>query len=346
MSTNHTNNRTNWVDYGKGIGIFLMVYAHLLSSAYHGGIPIPEQFFKLSDSIIYSFHMPLFFFLSGLFVEESLRKRGTKEYVIDKFLRIAYPYIVWSILQVSVEIIFSDQTQKGATVENLLAIPYRPWGQFWFLYVLLLMHILYTILNIFGKYTHLLLFIISIYLYFYPIQIGFMSIANVSMFFIFFASGILFKTFFMNIEKINQTPWLGLALVIMLFISTLYAFTNLIEPTRLADRSHIYYFLAFSILGIFAFSALSQYLAHKNIFSFFQILGRYSLQIYLVHMLAGVGIRMVLLRGFGIENWMIHIISGVAFALIIPIVMQIMSDRFNFPYLFQIPRKNTKTLHP
>lgn len=312
-----------------------MVYAHLLSSAYHGGISIPEIFFKLSDSIIYSFHMPFFFFLSGLFVEESLKKRGAKEYVFDKFLRIAYPYIIWSILQVSVEIMFADQTQKGATIENLLAIPYRPWGQFWFLYVLLLMHILYTILNLFGKYTHLILVGISVYLYFYPIQIGFMSIANLSTFFIFFVSGIIFKTFFMNMEKFNQTPWLGFVLVITLFISTFYAFTNLIEPTRLADRSHIFYFLAFSILGIFAFSALSQYLAHKNILSFFQILGRYSLQIYLVHMLAGVGIRMVLIHAFGIENWIVHIIIGTSFALIIPIIMQVISDKLDFPYLFQ-----------
>lgn len=333
------NERTNWVDYGKGIGIFLMVYAHLLSSAYHAGIGIPEQFFKLSDSMIYSFHMPLFFFLSGLFVEESLRKRGAKDYVIDKFLRIAYPYIVWSILQVSVEIIFADQTQKGASLENLFAISYRPWGQFWFLYVLLLMHIIYTALNIFGKYTHFILVIISVYLYFSPIQIGFMSIANFCMFFIFFTSGILFKTFFMNMEKINQTPWLGVTLVITLFISTLYAFTNLIEPTRLADRSHIFYFLTFSILGIFAFSTLSQYLAYKNIFSFFQILGRYSLQIYLVHMLAGVGIRMVLLYGLGVENWIIHIISGVTFAVIIPIMLQIVSDQFNLPYLFQLNKQ-------
>lgn len=316
-----------------------MVYAHLLSSAYHSGISIPEIFFRLSDSIIYSFHMPLFFFLSGLFVEESLYKRGAKEYVFDKFLRIAYPYIIWSILQVCVEIMFADQTQKGATLENLLAIPYRPWGQFWFLYVLLWMHILYALLSIFGKYTHMLLAILSIALYFYPIQIGFMSIANVCMFFIFFASGILFKNLFMKAEKNNQTPWLGTTLLLTLFASTLYAFTNLIEPTRLADRSHIFYFLIFSFLGIFAFSALSQYLAHRNILLFFQILGRYSLQIYLVHMLAGVGVRMVLLNVFGIENWIIHIIIGTILALIIPIVMQVVSDKLNFPYMFQLNRR-------
>lgn len=339
MSTNSTNDRTTWVDYGKGIGIFLMVYAHLLSSAYHGGISMPENFFRLSDSIIYSFHMPLFFFLSGLFVEESLWKRGAKEYLADKFLRIAYPYIIWSILQVSVEIMFAEQTQMGATIENLLAIPYRPWGQFWFLYVLLLMHILFIVLNIFGKYTRVVLVAIAVYLYFYPIQIGFMSISNVCIFFIFFVSGIIFKSFFMNMEKVNQTPWLSFALVITLFISTFYTFTNLIEPHRLTGRSHIFYFLVFSTMGILSFSALSQYLAHKNIFSFFLVLGRYSLQIYLVHMLAGAGMRIVLLYIFGIENWIIHIIIGTSFALLVPIIMQVVSDKLNFPYLFKLNKR-------
>ena len=65
-------NRIDWVDYAKGIGILLVVYGHLLSSVFHKGIQIPKHFFELSDSIVYSFHMPMFFFLSGLLVEKYL----------------------------------------------------------------------------------------------------------------------------------------------------------------------------------------------------------------------------------------------------------------------------------
>ena len=64
-----SNARKDWVDYAKGIGIILVVYGHLLSSGYHAGLSIPKHFFELSDSIVYTFHMPLFFLLSGLFVE-------------------------------------------------------------------------------------------------------------------------------------------------------------------------------------------------------------------------------------------------------------------------------------
>jgi peptidoglycan/LPS O-acetylase OafA/YrhL len=111
-----------------------------------------------------------------------------------------------------------------------------------------------------------------------------------------------------------------------------------IKPIRLSGSSHPFYFLYLAFLGITACTSLSQYLAQKNIAPYLQWLGVYSLQIYLVHMLAGVGIRMVLLYVFGIQNWVFHIAMGVAFALTAPIILQKISDRFKFPYLFEFKR--------
>jgi len=332
------NTRTNWVDYSKGIGIILMVYAHLLSSAYHGGIKVPEHFFALSDSIIYGFHMPFFFFLSGLFVEGSLRKRGTKNYLIDKVLRIFYPYIIWSILQVSVEVIFSGQTQRGATLPDLLAIVYRPWGQFWFLYALLLMHVMYVVFSYLGKYATLLMFITAVILFFYPLPTGIMALSGFSTHVIFFAGGILFGKYFMEAEKLKLPAWGVILFLVILIGSGYFIFENLMEPVRLAGTPYRFYFLFLSILGTIACSALAQYLARRNIAQFLQVLGTYSLQIYLVHMLAGVGMRMTLLLVFGIENWVVHIIIGTIFALVAPIALQKISDRLSFPYLFELKR--------
>ena len=91
--------RIEWVSYVKGFGIILVVYGHLLSSAYHAHLDISENFFVLCDSIVYSFHMPLFFFLAGIFVEQSFERRGRKAFLLSKARRIAYPYLVWSFLQ-------------------------------------------------------------------------------------------------------------------------------------------------------------------------------------------------------------------------------------------------------
>lgn len=59
------NTRNLWVDYAKAIGIVLVVYGHVVRGLLNAGILQDAEFHGLVDSVIYSFHMPLFFFLSG-----------------------------------------------------------------------------------------------------------------------------------------------------------------------------------------------------------------------------------------------------------------------------------------
>lgn len=44
----------------KGIGIILVVFGHVNRGLYSAGIQLPGSFYQLTDSVIYSFHMPLF----------------------------------------------------------------------------------------------------------------------------------------------------------------------------------------------------------------------------------------------------------------------------------------------
>ncbi|HET9912190.1 MAG TPA: acyltransferase [Anaerolineales bacterium] len=331
--------RADWVDYAKGIGIILVVYGHLLSSAYHAGLNIPSDFFAYSDSIIYSFHMPLFFFLSGLFVESSFRKRGAKSYLLDKFTRIAYPYFLWSILQVGIEVIFSSQTQKGTGLENLLAIPYRPWGQFWFIYALFLMHIVYTAAAPLGKFSAPVLFIIAIGMFIRPFPTAMFALLGFSGHFLFFVSGVYLRKFLIDQEH-TVPAWTVPILFILLAGSGYYLFSRVIEPVRLIGKPYPQYFLFLSTLGISACVGLAQYLSGKKMLGFLSVLGAYSLQIYLVHMLAGVATRMILVQLFNIQNWIIHIFAGVAAALIIPVLLQKISIQIKFPYLFELKRDN------
>lgn len=54
-----------WPDIAKGIGILLVVYGHVARGIEKAGLPIDPVFFKTVDVLIYAFHMPLFFFVSG-----------------------------------------------------------------------------------------------------------------------------------------------------------------------------------------------------------------------------------------------------------------------------------------
>ena len=71
--------RNVWVDYAKAIGIILVVYGHVARGVFNAGLPMDEARFVLVDSIIYSFHMPLFFFLSGLFFFDEKKLENKKK---------------------------------------------------------------------------------------------------------------------------------------------------------------------------------------------------------------------------------------------------------------------------
>lgn len=84
-------NRQRYIDIAKGIGIILVVVGHLTDSEF--------------QSFIYLFHMPLFFFLSGLLFHysDNYIQKKTKQFVIPflAFSIITFPikYIERSILQ-------------------------------------------------------------------------------------------------------------------------------------------------------------------------------------------------------------------------------------------------------
>ena len=75
------------IDILKGIGITLMVVGH-------SGCP------KLLESIIYSFHMPLFFLASGYFFKEDYicSFQAVKRYSHTKFVKLYIPYLKYSVL--------------------------------------------------------------------------------------------------------------------------------------------------------------------------------------------------------------------------------------------------------
>lgn len=328
--------RTDWVDYGKGIGIILVVYGHLLSSGYHAHLSIQEHFFALSDSIIYSFHMPFFFFLTGLFVEQSFHKRGAQNFLINKIKYIAYPYLIWSLLQTSIELFLANHTYRGITLEDILAIPYRPWSQFWFLYALICMYVAYSIFTMLGKFATAAMTLSAIALFFYPINTEVAALHDFSVEFLFFVSGILAKRYLADPERHSIPIEATLLLLTILMGSGYFIFTNQIDPTRLTTGSHPFYFLYLSTLGIISCIGLSQQLARKNCCRYIKVLGIYSLQIYLVHMLAGVGARIILLKLFHLQNPALHICIGVIVGLWAPIILYKISLSLHFPYLFHL----------
>lgn len=137
--------RQAWLDVARGIGVILVVYGHVLEGLVAAGIFPRGPGAQWMNFGLYTFHMPLFFFLAGLNVPHSLR-RGTRPFLHSKVWTLAYPYVLWSLIQGGVILLAARDVNTPVTVADLLAIPYRPMAQFWFLYALLICHLLAAVL--------------------------------------------------------------------------------------------------------------------------------------------------------------------------------------------------------
>src|ERR1700733_10021980 len=94
--------RSNIVDIVRGLAIILVVFGHTAQGMTHRGWWVgPGASF--SHTFVYSFHMPAFFFVSGLFVTGSIAKRGGRRFTIDKLKTILYPYVLLAIISVALE---------------------------------------------------------------------------------------------------------------------------------------------------------------------------------------------------------------------------------------------------
>src|SRR4029079_13073257 len=93
--------------------------------------------FRQALFAIYTFHMPLFFLLSGLMVEPRLA-RGARHFIGRLLPTVVWPYLLWSVLQFSAIALMGSLVTRpaGPWWPTILALPWRPVSQFWFLHAL------------------------------------------------------------------------------------------------------------------------------------------------------------------------------------------------------------------
>ncbi len=144
--------RIVWVDFAKGIGIALVVVGHTLIGLLDANLLPRHKPELLTLGWIYAFHMPLFFFISGLFAERQIN-RPFQQFLNARLRTVAYPYLLWSVISVVVGTLGARFANHPVNLSQLAAIPYAPPHQFWFLYVLFLIAVGYAILRRLGLPT-------------------------------------------------------------------------------------------------------------------------------------------------------------------------------------------------
>ena len=91
-----SNCRIKWLDVVKGFAIILVILGH-------SGISTTNKFIYVW---IYSFHMPLFFILSG-YVFSIKKYESYIEFLIKKIKTLIIPYLVFQLLQMTVQYMYN-----------------------------------------------------------------------------------------------------------------------------------------------------------------------------------------------------------------------------------------------
>jgi fucose 4-O-acetylase-like acetyltransferase len=119
-----TSKRIESIDIARGIGILLVVLGH-------NDFALVSPF---AHQVVFSFHMPLFFFLSGFFFDPAA---GFFSLFVKRFHSVLKPYLFTIFLIYFMSVSFekmSFQTALGRIFKSLYASGhYIEWEQLWFL---------------------------------------------------------------------------------------------------------------------------------------------------------------------------------------------------------------------
>lgn len=318
-------------EFSKSIGIILVVYGHAARGVHAAGIKMDEHLYQLVDNIIYSFHMPLFFTLSGLFFFESFEKRQKIGLIVNKVDTLIYPYIVWSLLQGGIELVLSKFTNGNVTPIEIFSLFWEPRAQFWFLYILFLIFVLAVFIyrknsapSLSGICTAAL--IAQFLTIFVP---DIFPIRYIGHYFVYFAFGVVLKKF---VSLFSQYPVAStitsgaVALCLQYcFHAVFHAKNNFVQPFN----------AIFSILFVIA---VSEWLSRIKQLRGLALLGTFSFHIYLMHILLGSGVRIVLNKFLDISNPTIHIVAGSLVGLLLPVFFVSKLGFATNMYLFSPPR--------
>lgn len=260
------NKRINWVDTVRGVAIVLVVIGHTCNSP------------SLLTTIIYSFHMPLFFIISGYLFNFSKYENNFKTLLKNRFNRLILPAFAFSIiLYIEKAILYlkhtinmdflNDKLLNISHISNFLSLG----GALWFLICLffaelifwLILHLTKNIKDVYkliivsimtfcgiiiGKYFHL------------PLSLDLALVAQIFLF-----SGYILKEN-KSLEKIS-----GLKFTIIFILLWIID----INFGGLSMKNSQYSNLIFSIIGAIAASIIM-----INSIKFLTIHNKYFCQIF------------------------------------------------------------------
>ncbi len=133
--------RQAWIDVARTGALVLVVAGHTERGLVAAGIMTGDAAQNF-DLLVYSFHIPLFFLISGLLFAQSIRRRPFVQTWKARTIRLLQPCLIWSVVLLGLIVLAANLANMPVSptdaLTSLLLLPFQPVSIFWFLYTLLL----------------------------------------------------------------------------------------------------------------------------------------------------------------------------------------------------------------
>lgn len=308
--------RAQWVDAAKGLGIVLVVLGHAIGGLRDAKLLPTDHALLTVFYVIYTFHMPLFFFLSGLFVEKRLRAQPLP-FFRSLFTRIAWPYFLWCSLQLILISLLGSLVNVPSPFDATRAVEllWKPASQFWYLHALFVLHLAsFVVLPRYGSKGVLALALFAMAL---PALMHFDApfawLAAPSHYGIYYAFGVVCGTRLLRGLRFDATAaFTGVVAAALWWVCAMSA-----KATGETYGSAAA--MPAAIAGTVAVVMLTQApWVHGN--SVLLALGRASLAIFVLHVLCVAGTRIVLNKFFGVSDVMLLLVAATIAGLLGPLL--------------------------
>ncbi len=326
--------RVGWVDFAKGVGIVLVVFGHVWRGLANGGVAIAPTLFEGVDRFVYLFHMPLFFFLSGLFLAKALGNRSLGAYAGLRAEQLIYPFFVWSYLSAGFRLLAGGSASRGGlSLRDALLYPFEANDIYWFLWALFLIQICLAALDRAPASVR-------------RIALAALIAASVAA----TATGTALPVIG---SALHYLPFVALGRALGTSLGAAAAGRRF--PCRMARSRPLPRCgrgaLAFGLQGLgalaaaavavigfsLALAALFDAASGTRAVRALAALGALSLPIYLAHVIAASGARVIALR-LGITEWGPHVVIGCAAGLLGPLALVWVANRLGLAPLLGFAR--------
>ena len=306
--------KKRWVsiDNLKGLLTLLVILGHVtvgLEGLANGAYSTATWVEKIS-TIIYAFHMPAFFALSGFFWKEkgkiSAKSRCT--IIKNKVIALALPYLLCSIAYFLIKYAMAGYTEVDMTWEKLLLIPVQPIEFFWFLYSLFTISILAEVLDALGIKKQIVLVVLMLIALGDFVDTDFMALYKTAENAVYFYIGSVAFDCKEYLTKSKGIVLTGIATLVFFWV-----YLNVYE----ADNVVFHFLLCVSLIG-FLIGIAMRWMERE--YGWLTYIGKYSMPFYVIHVIFVGGIRILLYRA-NVQDTLCHVIVGFTLSTLVCYVL-------------------------